>query len=490
MHVEVRPVWSKLVGADAAVLAHLDDLFKIKVPGARYMPSVRAGHWDGYVRYFKPVSGLFMSGLLPEVLLALEDLGTSAKIVRLYEMPKPGKPLATAEEFTPRDYQEDIVREAMKLRRGVIKAATNAGKTEIAMMLCQRLGLPTLYVVTEQTLWAQTYDRFVRRFGTKVVGRIGAGHWEPKLLTIAMAQSVAPKLGLFVGRSTVFEKNMPQRPQVIIADEVHLFTGNKKRAARGPDTPRRARPMSQWQLILEKIPAPYRFGMSGTPLTEVDTRDRNLIGLTGPMLSEVSNRELVEMGFSAVPRITFVRYPGASKKISWDDAYRELVVQNDRRNDAVAELCDIHRDKQVLVLCNWAQHALRIKLALNAADVTSVFLSGRDPVDARQKWLREFSAKHIQVIVATTIFDQGVDVPAIDVLIMAGAMGMSPIKPLQRLGRGLRKRPDKDEVLVYDFEDRYQEDTEKHSRRRMQLFKRERFVVQIKTIEEIREENG
>lgn len=498
MYIKSGVIWSRLVDADGATLSSLEDRFKVKVPGAQFSPSVRAGHWDGYARFFKP-AGQFMTGFLAEVLLHMRgDLGLAVSVEKTYQVPKPGKPLVAVEPFTPRAYQEEIAAEAIQARRGVIKAATNAGKTEIAMMIIQRLGLPALYTVVEQTLWAQTYDRFVARFGGKVVGRIGAGVWDPKLVTIAMVQSVVPKLVTFAGKQSVFAKSMPHAPMVLIPDEVHMFSGVKKRRKKSdadldsswasPYRPMARKPQSQWMLLLEKVQAPYRFGMSGTPLTEEETRDRNLVGLTGPMIGEVTNRELVDMGFSAVPKITFVRYEGLHRKMGWDEAYRRLIVESEPRNAAIADLCWVHKGKQVLILCNWAEHALRIKRTLNQADVSCVFLSGRDDVFTRQRWLKEFAAGRIRVIVATTIFDQGIDAPAIDVLIMAGGMGMSPVKPLQRLGRGLRKRPDKDEVIVYDFEDRYQEDTEKHSERRLSLFRQEQFVVRTRTVEQLKEE--
>jgi superfamily II DNA or RNA helicase len=346
------------------------------------------------------------------------------------------------------------------------------------MEICRRLALATLYLVTEQTLWDQTYERFRRRLGDKVVGRIGAGKWEPKLITIAMAQSVAPKLG--AGSKEFADV------KVIIVDEVHLFTGDKKRK-RDEDGNEIKRPPANWQLIMQKIPAPYRFGMSGTPITETETRDMNLIGMTGPMFAEISNRELVDMGFSALPRITFVRYAGTPRKIKWaDDAYREMIVECRERNQAMADLCRAHRGEQVLILCNWETHCRIVKKVLDKSGIDTVMLSGRDDVRTRKRWLAAFRGKRIQALVVTPIFDQGIDVPEIDVLIMAGGMGVSPVKPLQRLGRGLRTRPDKDEVTVYDFDDAYQKDTATHSRRRMHLFRKEKFAVEIKHVTDIK----
>ena len=54
-------------------------------------------------------------------------------------------------------------------------------------------------------------------------------------------------------------------------------------------------------------------------------------------------------------------------------------------------------------------------------------------------------------MILTNIFDEGVDTPEVDALIMA-AGGKSSIETLQRLGRGMRAKED-NRVFVFDFYD-------------------------------------
>ena len=83
------------------------------------------------------------------------------------------------------------------------------------------------------------------------------------------------------------------------------------------------------------------------------------------------------------------------------------------------------------------------------------------------------------VYIATPIFDEGIDVPAIDVVVLAGA-GKSHIKLLQRIGRGLRKKEGEDNTLViHDFIDDTNKYLFKHSKARVAVYKDEKFDKEL-----------
>jgi len=82
--------------------------------------------------------------------------------------------------------------------------------------------------------------------------------------------------------------------------------------------------------------------------------------------------------------------------------------------------------------------------------------------------LRDGSQK---VVIATTLADEGLDIPGLDVLILAGG-GKSETRALQRIGRALRKTEEKTGAIVVDFLDeaRFLED---HSQRRLEIYRTE-----------------
>jgi superfamily II DNA or RNA helicase len=88
---------------------------------------------------------------------------------------------------------------------------------------------------------------------------------------------------------------------------------------------------------------------------------------------------------------------------------------------------------------------------------------------------------HAPVTVASTIFDEGIDVRPLDALILAGA-GKSPTRALQRIGRVIRKYtyPDgreKTNAYVYDFWDHLPYLTD-HALERLKMYQSEpEFVI-------------
>ena len=80
------------------------------------------------------------------------------------------------------------------------------------------------------------------------------------------------------------------------------------------------------------------------------------------------------------------------------------------------------------------------------------FLSGDDNLAKRTAVLNAVRNKQCKILLGTTIFDEGLDIPSADCLILAGA-GKSSTRALQRIGRVLRKHPGKERAYIFDFLD-------------------------------------
>lgn len=102
-----------------------------------------------------------------------------------------------------------------------------------------------------------------------------------------------------------------------------------------------------------------------------------------------------------------------------------------------------------------------------------------------QKYVYDFSVEDTERFVAgtgicvhNTLADEGLDLPALDAVILAGG-GKSYVKAFQRVGRALRLYPGKTKAYVIDFYDdsKY---LRKHSNRRIKLYKEEpAFILKI-----------
>ena len=82
----------------------------------------------------------------------------------------------------------------------------------------------------------------------------------------------------------------------------------------------------------------------------------------------------------------------------------------------------------------------------------AVALSGNDSVETREKYARllEDDNSPLQYIFSVDIFNEGIDIPSVNTVLLLRPTDSSIIF-IQQLGRGLRKLPDKEFVTVLDF---------------------------------------
>jgi superfamily II DNA or RNA helicase len=97
----------------------------------------------------------------------------------------------------------------------------------------------------------------------------------------------------------------------------------------------------------------------------------------------------------------------------------------------------------------------------------------------RNKALESLRDKSNPVLIATSLADEGLDLPSLDVLILAGA-GKSETRALQRIGRVIRPHPGKKRATIVDFWDQCLY-LEQHSRQRFEIYQTEpAFEVEIR----------
>lgn len=92
----------------------------------------------------------------------------------------------------------------------------------------------------------------------------------------------------------------------------------------------------------------------------------------------------------------------------------------------------------------------------NQRGVHAIFVSAVDSVEAREEAVRRLTVGELQYIITVDIFNEGVDIPILNQVVMMRPT-QSSIIFLQQLGRGLRKLPDKESVTVLDFIGNYDE---------------------------------
>lgn len=420
----------------------LKNLLAARPDGFQFSPKFKKGFWDGFISLYDSKLNCFPSGLITYVLNGLKAEAYEYELTGHAELlPLPVLPVAG---YTYRDYQYKAIELALIHRRGVLKLATNAGKTLVIAGILMSSGCMGLVVVPSRALLIQTADELESMLGMKV-GRVGDKYNDIRdvtVTTIASLEKVA-KSGLLVNN------------RAVVLDETHHAKAN-----------------SVYDHVFS-VPGDIRIGTSGTPLSYQRLLDLKLVAATGELLYEVTNADLIEGGHSSKPLIKFIVIDTPTikaKKADYQIIYRKCIVDNYFRNEIIAMIAESEVKRgPVLVLCDWVQHVMNIVQIAG-------FKYATGQTSNIKKVLNDFETLG-GVLVASPIFGEGVNIPSLSTIIMASS-NESHIKTLQNIGRGLRMHG-AGVVHVYDFLDGTNKHLLKHSEHRLALYKEEGFQVEL-----------
>lgn len=127
-----------------------------------------------------------------------------------------------------------------------------------------------------------------------------------------------------------------------------------------------------------------------------------------------------------------------------DDARLRLVLRQ------VAEKLRDPASMHALGFCVSIAHAEFMARRFSEAGLASLAVSANTDSAARRQALRDLEAGHVRALFAVDIFNEGVDLPAVDTLLFLRPTE-SAVVFMQQLGRGLRRSEGKDCVTVLDF---------------------------------------
>ena len=153
----------------------LANKFKYEITGARFMPAVRLGRWDGCVSFFS-MGGQTFVNLLPEVLPILESAGYDINLsderpplnlafdeINKNHLSNKKWPIGHTHQGQPielRDYQVEVINKFLHAPQSIQEIATGAGKTIVTATLsklCEPYGR-TIVIVPNKSLVTQTEE--------------------------------------------------------------------------------------------------------------------------------------------------------------------------------------------------------------------------------------------------------------------------------------------------------------------------------------------
>lgn len=126
------------------------------------------------------------------------------------------------------------------------------------------------------------------------------------------------------------------------------------------------------------------------------------------------------------------------------DAWARTVLRE------VIRLADSPTTMRALGFCVSIDHARFMSKVFNEHGVSAVAVWGDSPITERKAALKDLAAGRIRIVFSVDLFNEGVDVPAVDTILMLRPTE-SPTLFLQQLGRGLRRSKGKTFCTVLDF---------------------------------------
>ncbi|RKJ68162.1 DUF3427 domain-containing protein, partial [Butyricicoccus sp. 1XD8-22] len=103
-----------------------------------------------------------------------------------------------------------------------------------------------------------------------------------------------------------------------------------------------------------------------------------------------------------------------------------------------------------LIFCSRKDETYELSNALNREGLRTIALTGDSSQEEREEAIRKLENGELQYILTVDIFNEGIDIPFLNQIVML-RQTQSSIIFIQQLGRGLRKHDSKDYVTIIDF---------------------------------------
>nr|WP_303650309.1 DEAD/DEAH box helicase family protein [Halalkalicoccus sp. NIPERK01] len=181
----------------------------------------------------------------------------------------------------------------------------------------------------------------------------------------------------------------------------------------------------------------HRLGLSATPVRESDD-EAEIFTLIGPPIG-TDWSALFEAGYVMEPDVEIRYVPWASEAAESEYASalgherRQVAASNPAKLAEIRRLLEDHAEEKVLIFVDWLEQGEEYAEALDIP-----FLSGETRYAKRERLLSEFRHGTRDVLLVSRVGDEGIDLPAATVAIVASGLGGSRRQGAQRAGRTMR----------------------------------------------------
>ena len=470
----------KIEGLDLSERKALVDKYKYEIPGARYLPAVRLGRWDGKVSFFQ-LGGSTYINLLPEILEFLDQRGYDIEVedTREYRTvfdfdqidensfghitwPK-GHPLE-GQPMAMRDYQVEIINRFFENPQSIQEVATGAGKTIVTAALSNAV-TPygrSIVIVPNKSLVTQTHKDYVN-MGLDVGVYFGDEKEFGRQHTICTWQS----LNILLKNTKNAEADITigeflEDVVCVIVDEVHMAKADALKT------------------LLTGVMAhiPIRWGLTGT-IPKEEYEWMSIKCALGDVVGSLKAATLQEAGHLSQCHVNIVQLVDHVEYNNYQSELKYL-LDTPERLDYIAKLADTIKDSgNTLILVDRVAAGQEIVSRLGD---NAVFVSGATKAKDRQDEYDDVATATGKIIVATYgVAAVGINIPRIFNLVLIEP-GKSFVRVIQSIGRGIRKAEDKDFVQIWDITSTCKF-AKRHLTKRKQFYKEANYPFAVEKTE-------
>ena len=371
-----------------------------------------------------------------------ETYKTRFDIVQRQKETAKNTPIAdnTEEILQPNTMQVNFVKNFLSLRqngekKGLLISATGTGKTYASAFALREAGVKkVLFIVHREQIAKQALDSFRQVFGKTVSMGLLSGNskcFDADYLFATM-QTVSKEEILTQFRQTEFD--------TIVIDEVH-------RAGAG-----------SYRKIMAYFTPEFWLGMTATP-ERSDGFDIYAL-FDHNIAYEIRLQKAMEEDMLCPFHyfgISDLEVDGQVFDDKTNISNFRLLVSEERVEHVISQIhyygYSGNRPKG-LIFCSRLEEAQELSRKFNERGFRTVALRGSDGQEQREDCIdrltNDFRKDYLDYIFTVDIFNEGVDIPDINQIIMLRPTE-SQIIFVQQLGRGLRKAANKEYVVILDF---------------------------------------
>ena len=315
--------------------------------------------------------------------------------------------------------------------RALLVSATGTGKTYLsALDVLETKPARVLFIAHRQRILDASMASFQNVLGdTYSYGQFANACDKNATCLFAMVISLSGRLSEFA----------PNYFDYIVIDEAHRTGANS------------------YQKILDYFTPKFVLGMTATP-TRTDGYDvyslfNHVIAYHITLQNALENDMLVPFHYFGIADLAI------DDEAADDFALFSQLTSKTRVDHVIQKIEEYSvckKNRRGLVFCSRNDEASELSRLFNERGYRTVAISGESSDSERNSVIARLEAGELEYIFSVDIFNEGVDIPSLNQIIMLRKTE-SAIVFVQQLGRGLRKDPSKEFTLVLDFIGNYQQ---------------------------------